>query len=43
MNAGAMQQLITESRIVYDDATLDTLNKLNEFQLEGRYPGELLI
>ncbi len=34
-------KLLTESRIDYDDVTLDTLNKLNEFQLDGRYPGEL--
>ena len=34
-------KLLNESDISYDDQTLDALNKLNEFQIEGRYPGEL--
>jgi HEPN domain-containing protein len=34
-------RLLAEAGISYDDEILDTLNKLNEYQIEGRYPGEM--
>jgi hypothetical protein len=34
-------KLLAEAGLTYSDATLDLLNKLNEYQIEGRYPGEL--
>jgi HEPN domain-containing protein len=33
-------RLLAESNVTYDDAMLDTLNKPNAYQIEGRYPEE---
>jgi HEPN domain-containing protein len=33
-------KLPAESKFSYDDEILDTLNKLNVYQIEGRYPEE---
>jgi HEPN domain-containing protein len=33
-------KLLAESKVSYDDEILDTLNKLNAYQIEGRYPEE---
>lgn len=36
-------RLLAEAGLTYSDGILDTLNKLNEYQIEGRYPGELTV